>query len=87
MDNADWREFQRWVADGNTPDPEDPPPPPTQDEKDAEAARIHEKLSALKSKTPAQVEAWVESNVNNLAEAKDALKTLAVAVCILARRI
>ena len=27
-DNRDWREYQEWLAQGNTPDPADPPPPP-----------------------------------------------------------
>jgi hypothetical protein len=65
----------------------DPPPPPTQDELDAAEARQYAKLAALRAMTPAQVDAWVEANVNTLADAKDALKTLAIAVAILARRL
>ena len=45
------------------------------------------KLAALRTMTPAQVQTWVQNNVNTLADAKDALKTMAVALCILARRI
>jgi hypothetical protein len=26
--NKDYREYQRWLAQGNTPTPADPPPPP-----------------------------------------------------------
>jgi len=37
--------------------------------------------------TPAQVMTWVDNNINTLADAKDAIKTLAVAVGILARTI
>ncbi len=37
--------------------------------------------------TPAQVQAWIDANVTNLATATDALKTLAVAVGILARKL
>ena len=29
--NRDWREYQAWLAGGNTPLPADPPPPPTPD--------------------------------------------------------
>jgi len=37
--------------------------------------------------TPAQVRAWVDANVTNLSQAQDAIKTLAIAVSILARRL
>lgn len=65
----------------------DPPPPPTQDELDATAARQYAKLQALRTMTPAEVQAWVDANVTDLASARDALKTLAIAVGILARRL
>lgn len=26
--NADWRDYQDWLAEGNEPQPADPPPPP-----------------------------------------------------------
>jgi len=85
--NRDYLRFLEWVADGNTPDPQDPPPPPTQDEIDATAARSYAKLIALRGMTPAQVSSWLDANVTTLADARDALKTLAIAVGILARRI
>lgn len=85
--NIDWRDYQKWIADGNTTLPQDPPPPPTQDEIDATSAKSYGKLNALKSMTPAQVQAWVDANINTLSDAKDALKTLAIAASILARRI
>ena len=62
-------------------------PPPTQDEQDAQAAKSYGKLTALAAMTPAQVQAWVTANVTNLAQAQDAIATLAVAVSILARRL
>lgn len=83
--NADYEEFKRWRALGNTPEPADPPPPPTQDQLDAAAAKAYAKLTALKSMTPAQVQAWVAANVTNLAQAQDAIATLAIAVSLLAR--
>lgn len=85
--NSDWREYQKWVADGNTPIPKDPDPLPTQEERDVETVRAYPKLHALATLTPAQVSAWVDANINTLADAKDALKTLAMAAGILARRI
>jgi hypothetical protein len=62
-------------------------PPPTQDQLDAEAAKQYAKLTALKRMTPAQIQTWVDANVTNLAQAQDAIKTLAIAVSILARRL
>lgn len=59
----------------------------SQDDLDNEAARAYAKLSALKRMTPAQVQAWVQANVTNLASAQDAIATLAIAVSILSRRI
>lgn len=57
------------------------------DSADAITAKAYAKLAALKAMTPAQVQAWVTVNVTNLADAKDALMTLAIAVSILARRL
>ena len=54
---------------------------------DATAAKADAKLTALGNMSPAQVRAWVVANVTNLADAKDVLATLAVAVSVLARKI
>lgn len=62
-------------------------PPPTQDQIDTEAAKQYAKLNALKGMTPAQISTWVDDNVTNLTQAQDAIKTLAIAVSILARRL
>lgn len=56
-------------------------------EADATAAKADAKLTALGAMSPAQVRAWVAANVTNLADAKDVLGTLAVAVSILSRRL
>ena len=57
------------------------------DAADATAAKAYAKLNALKAMTPAQISAWVDANVTNLATAQDAIKTLAIAVGILTRRL
>jgi len=85
--NIDFQAYLKWVADGNTPLPVDPDPAPTQDELDIIAAKNYEKLNALKNMTPTEIQAWVTANVNTLAQAKDAIQTLAIAVSILARRL
>lgn len=63
------------------------PPEPTPDEADRAAARAYAKLTALRKMTPAQVQAWVAGNVTTLADAKDAIATLATAVGILSRQL
>lgn len=59
----------------------------TPDEQDAEAARSYAKLRTLAGMTPAQVQTWVAANVTTLAQAQDAIATLAVAVSVLARKL
>ena len=65
--------------------------PPTaqqvKDAADAVSANSYAKLTALRGMTPAQVQVWVAANVTNLAQAQDAIATLAIAVSILARRL
>lgn len=69
----------------STVDPYIPSPQP-QSEIDISAAKNYAKLQALKYMSPTQVMDWVDSNVTTLAQARDAIKTLAIAVSILARR-
>ena len=94
--NTDYQVFLAWVAAGNTPTPRDAQEvayeaaqaaKDSQDAADAASARAHVKLKALSGMTPAQVQTWVASNVTNLAQAQDAIATLAIAVSILARRL
>jgi hypothetical protein len=54
---------------------------------DAVAAREYGPLQALAAMTPQQVQTYIQNNVTDLASAKTAIKTLAVAVGILARRL
>jgi XkdW protein len=66
------------------------PEPVTAEEKlltDSVAAKNYAKLTALKNMTPTEVQTWVTDNVNTLAQAKDAIITLAVGMSILARRL
>ena len=54
---------------------------------DMTAARSYAKLNALRGLSPEQISNWVDGNVTNLAQAQDAIKTLAIAVSVLARRL
>lgn len=76
----------------------DPVPAPTakevaaaakiaKDTADAASAKVDAKVNALAAMTAAQVRAWVAANVSNLADAKDVMATLAVAVSIIARKL
>jgi len=75
-----------------------PSTPPTAEELAADArivkdaddtaeAKGYAKLTALKGMTPAQIQTWATANVTTLAQARDAITTLAIAVSILARRL
>lgn len=85
--NVDYRAVLAWLAAGNQLQPADPAPAPSQDELDAAAAKAYAKLKALMGLTPAQVQAWVDANVVDLASARDAIKTLAIGVSVLGRRL
>lgn len=55
--------------------------------KESESAEVRNDalLKTLQAKTPAQVTAWVDANVNSLADAKTVLTFLAKAVIMLSR--
>jgi hypothetical protein len=57
------------------------------DQDDLTQAKTYAKLVALKNMSPAQIQNWVTNNVTTLAQVRDALATLAIAVSILARRL
>jgi len=59
----------------------------TRDYKDREETKRDSVLSALRTKTPQQIDAYINSNVTNLASAKVVLKTLAKAVAYLSRKL
>ena len=54
---------------------------------DAATAKADTKLSALADMSPAQVREWVNAQVKTLADAKDVLATLAVAVSVITKRL
>ncbi len=59
----------------------------TQIKNNERSARSYTKLLVLSGMSPADVSAWVDTNINSFSDAKDAIKTLAIAVSVLARRI
>ena len=54
---------------------------------DVADAKADAKLSALADMSPAQVREWVNAQVKTLADAKDVLATLAVAVSVITKRL
>jgi hypothetical protein len=85
--NVDFKTYQQWLADGNTPLARDPDAPPSKDEVDVTTAKNYAKLTALKNMSPAEIQTWTTANVTTVAQCRDAITTLAVAVSILARRL
>jgi hypothetical protein len=87
--NNDYRAVLGWVALGNVIAPADPPAPLVAVEQklvdDMAAAKAYQKLQTLAGMSRAEIQAWMTANVTNLAEARDALTTLAIAVSVLAR--
>jgi len=90
--NVDRAELQAWLAAGGEILPPDPPPPPTIQELEAAAVRADPNLIALRDSTPDDVRAYLDARLANLTTAQGQanlladLKTIAVAVGILARR-
>ena len=82
--NQDYQQYLAWLAVPNTPLAADPLP---QDEQDVIAGRGYAKLNALRNMSPLQVRNWVDANVATSAQQIDAIKTLAVAISILMKRL
>jgi hypothetical protein len=96
IDHEAWAEYQAWLAAGGVPDPlppEPPLPPAEQAARDELAARqamraalrTDSTIQFLRTHTPAECEAWVQSNVTDLASAKLVLRKLAMICAYLAR--
>lgn len=96
---AAWAEYMEAMARGETVDtmpPPPPPPPPSVEEIAARTdiaasdamrgeLRLDAAVRALRNRTPAQVDAWIDANVNSLADARAVLKILARIVALIAR--
>lgn len=54
---------------------------------DREFIKAYNKFTALVSMSPAQISTWVDNNVTNLAQAQEAIKTLAIICSYLGRAI
>lgn len=85
VDNRDWRDYQTWLALGNTPDPKDSDPLPTQEHIDAIAAKADVEVIALSAMTPAQARAYVLTNINSLSDAKAFLGRVAAILSVLTK--
>lgn len=97
-DYHEWAAYRAWLLLGNEPDPMPPPVviPPTQAELDAQAElaarekmrnalRADSVVHYLRTHTPAECAAYVNSNVTDLASAKNVLSKLAMICAYLAR--
>jgi hypothetical protein len=94
---AGWGEYVAWRALGNRPDPMlvvphvvTPAEQATLDElaaRDAVIATLKadSAIQALRTRTPAQVDSWIDANVVDLASARAVLKILARVLALLAR--
>jgi hypothetical protein len=57
-----------------------------EDDAASETIRQDNRLRTLLTASPAQIETWIDNNVTNLAEAKEALAILALGLSMLARK-
>ena len=92
-----WAIYSMWLADGNSPLPMIVnTPAPTQAELDAiaeqaarkamrDALQVDATVTFLRRHTPTEAAAWVQTNVTDLASAKNVLVKLAMIVSYLAR--
>jgi hypothetical protein len=74
-----------WSADPITPEDIADKARRDQDAADLAATRADALITALVTRTPAQIDAYMDANVTSLATARDVLKLLAKCVAIVAR--
>jgi hypothetical protein len=85
-----WREYQSWLVLGNVPDPIDPSYAANdarraKNNADRQSAKTDATVQLLASKTPAQIGAFIDANVTDLASAKAAIRAMAQVIGVLAR--
>lgn len=98
LGNDAWSAYQAWLAAGNTPTPYVAPfpTPPSAAELAADAElsaraaivstlRANALVTALATRTPAQIDSWITANVTDLPSAINAIRLLAYVVALLAR--
>lgn len=98
LGNPAWATYQAWLAAGNVPAPYVAPAPPAPSAAelaaDAELAaraaivttlRANNLVTALATRTPAQIDSWIGANVTDLPSAINAIRLLAYVVALLAR--
>lgn len=88
--NGSWREYQAWLGLGNVPDPVNPSYAAEEARQrknfaDRQSAKVDATVQLLASKTPAQIGAFIDANVTDLASAKAAIRAMAQVIGVLAR--
>ena len=83
--NGDWRQYQEWLAAGNTSDPIAPDPAPTQEQLDIADAKADADVIEIATMTKADITALLAAVVDP--QARQALRKLFKVLRILARRV
>lgn len=66
--NVDWQAFQKWIADGNTPQAADPSPTDHSARKQALVAAIASNglIERLRNATPGQIDTFIDNRASTL---------------------
>ncbi len=107
VNNADWQEYQQWLADGGVPRPAQPSAAHVwngsawvidsdrqnaanflaQLDVDHNAVKADAAIRSFLRMTPAQIDAYIDTNVTNIATARTVLKVLAKVVSVTTRAV